>query len=171
MATPERETVIELKPGRPMGKVEPKTINLVIWVMFAVIALGTFGYIRFELPQWMLYVLATGVPAAVALGLVGAALRRRGVPSRRIVISHDRVQVRYGEAPELGSAPPAELRPEVERHRVSSVKVGSRWLTMRDAAGKRVLTVPLRPKRDQVLNELRRHGWPVTEGIGGLRRH
>jgi hypothetical protein len=166
-----RETVIELKPGRPMGKVDDKTVQRVIWVMFAVIALGVFAYVRFELPPWMIYVLAMGVPAAVALGLLWAGLRRRGRPSRRIVISPDRVQVRYGEEAELGSAPPAGLRPEVDRARVSSAKVGSRWLTLRDAAGKRVLHVPLRPKRDEILNELRRHGWPVTEGFGGLRRH
>lgn len=165
------ETVIELKPGQPMGKVDEKAVQRVIWLMFVVIALGVVAYIRFELPQWMLYVLAMGVPAAVALGLLWAGLRRRGRPSRRIVISPDRIQVRYGEEAELGSAPPADLRPEVTRSRVSSVKVGSRWLTMRDAAGKRVLYVPLRPKREQILNELRRHGWPVTEGYGGLRRH
>jgi hypothetical protein len=36
--------------------------------------------------------------------------------------------------------------------------------------GSRVAYVPMKPKPDEVLNELRRQGWPVSD-TRGMQRH
>lgn len=167
------ESSIVLRQGRPGRAVSEREVKWLLYPAFGLVAVAVLVVLRFELAVWLLWPVVFGVPVVLVATLIWKALKRGGRPSTTVVISDLQVTVRYGEEAELGSKPPSNSRAQAWRTQVDSIKVGARFATFRDAAGKRVIYVPLRPKRDQVLNALRRHGWPVplANGFGGLFRH
>jgi hypothetical protein len=170
---PADETTIVLRQGRAGTPVSDREVKWLIYPAFGLVLVTVLLVIRFDLPMALLWLVVFGVPVIMVVTLIWKALARGGRPSTTVVISRLEVKVRYGEEAELGSEPPAHSRDRAWRTQVDSIKVGARFAIFRDAAGKRVIYVPLRPKRDLVLNELRRHGWPVpvVNGFGGLIRH
>lgn len=162
-----------LRQGRPGNAVSEREVKWLLYPAFGLVALTVLLVLRFDQPVWLLWPVLYGLPVVLVVTLIWKALKRGGRPSTTVVISHLQVTVRYGEEAELGSKPPSNSREQAWRTQVESIEVGTRWARFRDAAGKQVIYVPLRPKRDQVLNELRRHGWPVpvANGFGGLLRH
>ena len=103
------------------------------------------------------------ISVAVVFGLAIAAVAIVSVQrdSLAITITPQRVTLTHGT-----------LTSEVvQRTAVATATVGARWARLRDPEGKALLWLPLRPRRDDVLNALARNGWPTSESPGGLRRH
>lgn len=107
------------------------------------------------------------IVAMIALATIGGVIffgtvlmsMRRG--SATVVVGTDRIAVKYGSLS-------ANV---VERSAVASASVGARWARMRTPEGKQLIWIPLKPKRDEVLAAMQRHGWPITETPTGLTKH
>ncbi len=89
------------------------------------------------------------------LVLFGSVLMSMRRGSATVVVGSDRIAVKYGSLS-------ANV---VERSAVATASVGQRWARMRTPEGKQLIWIPLKPKRDEVLAAMQRHGWPITEVI------
>jgi hypothetical protein len=117
-----------------------------------------------------LVVIVTGPAAQVAIAVLAAGfvvmavviltigIGRSGSPGIVVDVQPEQLEIRYGHRIE-----------RVDRQAVARGEVG-RWVKLVGPDGGRVAYVPLKPKRDEVLNELRRQGWPVSD-TRGMQRH
>lgn len=69
-----------------------------------------------------------------------------------VTIDRERLSVTYGMLPAV----------VVPRSSVGSVRVGTRWISVRDRRGEPLCQIPLRPKRDEMLTAMCRHDWPSS---------
>lgn len=98
---------------------------------------------------------AAGFGSAVLLILATTLLVMRLSPVT-VTIGRDRLTVRHGATSEQ----------KVSRWSVTTGSAGRHWVRLRDEYGKTRTSVPLRPKRQEILTALWSYGWPVKDEHG-----
>jgi hypothetical protein len=131
-------------------------IALAICVAVAAVAMGFIGV----------------SPSATIISLIGVAVVAGLTVAAVAIVSVRRTSLTITITPERLTLAHGTLTSQVvQRTAVATTTVGSRWARLRGPNGKALLWLPLRPRRDDVLNALTRNGWPTSESPGGLRRH
>jgi hypothetical protein len=145
--TPEHpETVVVLREGGATWAPSQRAVVVGLVVLMAVIvAVAVLG------PWSIATALVVGAVAAGVLMAIAALVSTR-FARHTVTVGPRRLAV------QLGANNPAQV---VTRDVVAAAYAGKRWLRLRDAQGKRLIWVPLRPKRDEVLAAFRLHGWPT----------
>ena len=146
------EEQIRLRDTTGNKPVVNRALPLVFGVIVAGVVLGlSFGGVAG--PGLVIVMIGSAILGGLALfGSVLMSMRRGAAT---VVVGTDRIAVKYGSLS-------ANV---VERSAVGSASVGSRWARMRTPEGKQLIWIPLKPKRDEVLAAMQRHGWPITEVI------
>lgn len=153
-----REEQIRLRDSTGNRPVVNRSLPLVFGVVVVafVLALSFVGVAGAGLVVIMI-VLAT-IGGLLFFGSVLMSMRRG---SATVVVGADRIAVKYGSLS-------ANV---VERSAVATASAGKRWARMRTPEGKQLIWIPLKPKRDEVLAAMQRHGWPISDAPGGITRH
>lgn len=155
----EDETRVQLREGstQPMAKFSPGlVVAIVVCVAVAAVAAGIAG-----VSPTVTAISLVGVSAGIGLAVAAVAAASVRRTSLVITLTRERVTLTHGTL----------TSQVVQRSAVASATIGSRWARLRDPKGKALLWLPLRPRRDDVINALARNGWPTSEFPGGLRRH
>jgi hypothetical protein len=146
------ETEIVLRPGWASTPGRKWTFRVLLLLACVAVTLGmTVGALQLlDRGAWWA---AVAWPIGLLALILAASAAEVRVNRLAVSIDEERVAVRHGST----------VSQIARRSAVGSVRPGTRSAVIRNQAGKRLLKVPLRPRRDEVLRALRAHGWHLDE--------
>ncbi|MQA02612.1 MAG: hypothetical protein GEV07_07790 [Streptosporangiales bacterium] len=121
-------------------------------LMFGLVPVSVVGKQYWGWPGWLSGTLIAAAVLVPVAALVGSGFLLVRLSTATVAVDSELVSVKYGSLSANA----------VDRSSIAAGEVGKRWVRLRNHQGRRLIWVPLRPKRAEVLGALRSYGWPIS---------